>query len=87
MGEGRAWPGHLPVPGGCSEQRAEPVLSSFDDLGNIVTVEGIDILDGTPLLDIKPYIPTFDQVNDVSTGWMQKSHKEVVHKRSDSRFI
>jgi len=36
---------------------------------NILTVEGIDTLDGTPLLDIKPYVPDFDLRTNVRTGW------------------
>jgi tRNA (adenine37-N6)-methyltransferase len=36
---------------------------------NILTVEGIDVLDGTPLLDIKPYIPKFDCIKNASEGW------------------
>lgn len=58
---------------------------SIDD--NIVTIKGIDILDGTPLIDIKPYIPQFDGVNGVKTGWMDKSRSEVNSARSDDRFI
>jgi tRNA-Thr(GGU) m(6)t(6)A37 methyltransferase TsaA len=55
---------------------------------NIVTIKGIDILDGTPLLDIKPYIENFDKVEgEVKSGWMKASLKEVEKKRSDSRFI
>jgi tRNA-Thr(GGU) m(6)t(6)A37 methyltransferase TsaA len=38
---------------------------------NILTVEGIDTLDGTPLLDIKPYVPDFDLRTDVRTGWYE----------------
>jgi tRNA (adenine37-N6)-methyltransferase len=37
--------------------------------GNILTIEGADMLDGTPLLDIKPYIPKFDSIPDASEGW------------------
>lgn len=55
--------------------------------GNVVTVKGIDILDGTPLLDIKPYIPQFDSVSDVRTGWMDRSDEEVADASSDSRFV
>ena len=33
---------------------------------NIVRVRGLDALDGTPVLDIKPYMPPFDRVDDVS---------------------
>ena len=36
---------------------------------NILDIEGVDVLDGTPLLDIKPYIPDFDVRTDVKTGW------------------
>jgi tRNA-Thr(GGU) m(6)t(6)A37 methyltransferase TsaA len=32
--------------------------------GNILQVEGLDALDGTPVLDIKPYIPGYDSVDD-----------------------
>ena len=35
---------------------------------NIITVEGIDVLDGTPLIDIKPYIKEFDDVKQSSSG-------------------
>lgn len=36
---------------------------------NIIEVSGIDILDGTPLIDIKPYIPRFDHFADANNGW------------------
>lgn len=54
---------------------------------NILTVEGIDILSGTPLLDVKPYIAAFDAVDDSRSGWMQGSVEDVSRKRSDSRFV
>ncbi len=54
--------------------------------GNKVFVKGIDILDGTPLLDIKPYIEKFDSVQDSSSGWLQASEEEIRTKRSDKRF-
>ena len=37
--------------------------------GNMLTVEGIDVLDQTPLVDIKPYIPRFDNIESASEGW------------------
>jgi tRNA-Thr(GGU) m(6)t(6)A37 methyltransferase TsaA len=43
---------------------------------NSLTVEGIDMLDGTPLLDIKPYIPDFDLRTDVRTGWYETRSKQ-----------
>ena len=33
--------------------------------GNVIKVRGLDALDGTPVLDIKPYMPPFDRVDDV----------------------
>lgn len=42
--------------------------------GNLLTVSGIDVLDGTPLLDIKPYVPRFDSHPEASAGWL--SNKE-----------
>jgi tRNA-Thr(GGU) m(6)t(6)A37 methyltransferase TsaA len=33
--------------------------------GNVVRVRGLDALDGTPVLDIKPYMPPFDRMEDV----------------------
>ncbi|PHR24444.1 MAG: tRNA (N6-threonylcarbamoyladenosine(37)-N6)-methyltransferase TrmO [Desulfotalea sp.] len=54
---------------------------------NLITVRGIDILDGTPLLDIKPYIESFDAVQNSRSGWMKGSVDDVEKKRSDDRFI
>jgi tRNA (adenine37-N6)-methyltransferase len=39
--------------------------------GNILEVEGVDVLDGTPLLDIKPYVPEFDVRTDTHIGWYE----------------
>ena len=38
--------------------------------GNILRVGQVDMLDGTPLLDIKPYVPQFDQRTNVKIGWL-----------------
>ncbi len=40
--------------------------------GNILHIHGADVLDGTPLLDIKPYVPDFDAPGSVRTGWYEK---------------
>ena len=53
---------------------------------NKVIVGNIDILDGTPLLDIKPYIEQFDAVKESISGWLKASDKEIRKKRSDNRF-
>ena len=43
---------------------------------NIIDIEGGDMLDGTPLLDIKPYVPDFDVRIDVKTSWYAQRSKE-----------
>ncbi len=43
---------------------------------NKLTVEGVDVLDGTPLLDIKPYVPDFDLRTEVRTGWYATRSKK-----------
>jgi tRNA-Thr(GGU) m(6)t(6)A37 methyltransferase TsaA len=62
-------------------------------LVELVSIEGarlkirnLDILDNTPLLDIKPYIEQFDKIENAAAGWMNGAVSEVEHKRSDSRF-
>ena len=41
---------------------------------NILEVDGIDVLDGTPLLDIKPYISQFDRPENVRNGWFDEQN-------------
>ncbi|HEY59830.1 MAG TPA: tRNA (N6-threonylcarbamoyladenosine(37)-N6)-methyltransferase TrmO [Anaerolineae bacterium] len=53
---------------------------------NILHIENVDILDGTPLLDIKPYVPEFDQYNVKSIGWLKEKKQRVTHQKSDKRF-
>ena len=53
---------------------------------NILHIENVDILDGTPLLDIKPYVPEFDQQPEIRTGWLEKAQGRVQSKKSDDRF-
>jgi tRNA (Thr-GGU) A37 N-methylase len=44
---------------------------------NILRVKGLDAIDGTPLLDIKPYIPGVDERSVVRLGWLEgKLEKE-----------
>lgn len=44
--------------------------------GNLLSFIGADMLDGTPLLDIKPYIPDFDVFDTQATGWFKNRNKE-----------
>jgi len=52
----------------------------------ILTVEDVDILDGTPLLDVKPYVPAFDAYCDATAGWLGGTEESVRRARSDERF-
>jgi tRNA-Thr(GGU) m(6)t(6)A37 methyltransferase TsaA len=52
----------------------------------ILHIRNVDILDGTPLLDIKPFVPEFDCPQEVRTGWIANSKDEVSTKKSDDRF-
>ncbi|ACL17758.1 tRNA (N6-threonylcarbamoyladenosine(37)-N6)-methyltransferase TrmO [Methanosphaerula palustris] len=49
-------------------------------------IEDVDILDGTPLLDIKPYVSSFDAFPDEKTGWFGRTRQEIHEVRSDCRF-
>jgi tRNA-Thr(GGU) m(6)t(6)A37 methyltransferase TsaA len=54
--------------------------------GNVLLIENVDILNETPLLDIKPYVPSFDHPPVERVGWLEEVQNEVHHKRSDKRF-
>lgn len=54
--------------------------------GNKLQIENVDILDNTPLLDIKPYIPEFDEQQNVRIGWLEKFLHKVRNHISDDRF-
>jgi len=54
---------------------------------NVLEIEDLDILDGTPLLDIKPYVPDFEQVENPNLGWLTDKLGEIRGKRSDDRFL
>lgn len=53
---------------------------------NRLEIEGVDMIDGTPLLDIKPYVPVFDQPTEVRLGWLQQKASEADTTRADDRF-
>jgi len=49
--------------------------------GNILYLDGVDILDGTPLLDIKPYVARFDCVETLRNGWQDEVDDETARQR------
>lgn len=61
-------------------------IVAVEDLA--VVVAGIDLLDGTPVLDLKPYVPLFDAPGDeVTAGWFEGRAERVFERRSDDRFL
>jgi tRNA-Thr(GGU) m(6)t(6)A37 methyltransferase TsaA len=60
------------------------VLKLLGIEGSTIRVEGIDLLDGTPVLDLKPYVPEFDPETDVRCGWLDSIRNRTV--TADSRF-
>jgi len=71
-------------------KRPNPIGLSIVKLDRIenqtLYVQNIDVLDGTPLLDIKPYVPDFDRPENVRAGWVEQSKDKVSTKKSDDRF-
>jgi len=54
---------------------------------NILRVKDLDIIDGTPLLDIKPYVPEFDIRDATKNGWLEKNIGKLSKLKDDGRFI
>jgi len=50
--------------------------------GNILEISEVDILDGTPLLDIKPFVSLFDNRDDAKNGWLSNPHLDMVRGES-----
>jgi len=54
--------------------------------GATLILENMDMLDGTPLLDIKPYVPAFDGFTAERIGWLEAGEGRVAQCRADERF-
>lgn len=52
-----------------------------------LSIRDVDIVDGTPLLDIKPYVPEFDVREVEKIGWLEKQVHKLHTARGDGRFI
>ena len=65
-------------------RRPNPVGLSIVELirrdGNVLHIDNADILDGTPLLDIKPYISRFDCIETSSCGWQDEVDDETAER-------
>ena len=71
--------------------RPNPIGISIVELievsGNVLKFRGADMLDETPLLDIKPYVPEFDERPDATSGWIATSKIRKDHDfHADDRF-
>lgn len=53
---------------------------------NILEIEDVDILNGTPLLDIKPFIEEFDNRKTLKCGWFENNKAKLNNIVSDGRF-
>ncbi len=62
------------------------VLKLNKIVSNILYVENVDILDETPVLDIKPYASKFDFVVNEKNGWLDKNIDNSEFRKSDNRF-
>lgn len=60
-------------------------LIRIDD--RVIHIQDVDVLDGTPLLDIKPWVPAFDARDDVRLGWLADKQGHGRTARSDGRFV
>jgi tRNA-Thr(GGU) m(6)t(6)A37 methyltransferase TsaA len=66
----------------CSPARPNPILviavRLLERHGNVLRVEGLDAVDGSPVLDIKPYLPSYYAVKDVIlSDWMNRILSDI----------
>ena len=62
------------------------VVEIDDVTGNEVAVTGVDVVDGTPLLDVKPFVPEFDVPDRAEAGWLESTRSAARSTRADDRF-
>ena len=71
-------------------RRPNPIGTSVVRLmavqGCRLDIQDVDIVDGTPLLDIKPFVPAFDVREVDRIGWLSNREASVVNTKSDRRF-
>lgn len=63
------------------------VVKLADIRGGTLHIENLDIVDGTPLLDIKPYVPEFDGPAPARIGWFEETGNAAARTKSDGRFL
>ena len=73
----------------CSPYRPNPIGVSVVKLegveGNVLRIRNLDMLDGTPVLDVKPYVPDLFPRDDVRVGWLEGKVRGMTRSRSGDR--
>jgi tRNA (adenine37-N6)-methyltransferase len=73
-----------------SPARPNPIGISIVGLTGIengtLHIQDVDIIDGTPLIDIKPYVPQFDCRKNVKIGWFSSKISKLEVTKDDGRF-
>lgn len=54
--------------------------------GNVLLLDSVDILDGTPILDIKPYSAKFDRLDNTRNGWQDEVDEEMAQIRGRREY-
>jgi len=72
-----------------SPYRPNPIGISIVKLGKIrgnrLFIKGIDMADQTPVLDIKPYVPSLNPTDSVRTGWLENKVDRMTKSKSGDR--
>jgi tRNA-Thr(GGU) m(6)t(6)A37 methyltransferase TsaA len=70
--------------------RPNPIGLSLVELvrleNNLIYVDRLDVLNETPLLDIKPYVPDFEHTQNFRIGWLEQVKGQILTQKSDTRF-
>lgn len=63
------------------------VIELLKTESNILYIKNVDIVDGTPLLDIKPFVPQFDNRKKAKIGWLENVIQYLPDAKDDGRFV
>ncbi len=73
-----------------SPKRPNPIALSVYRIvaidGTQIEVSGVDAVDGSPILDLKPYVPAFDVHAAERIGWFTGQLEDIATARADDRF-
>ncbi len=63
------------------------VVQLIERRDTVLRIRGVDVVDGTPLLDIKPYVPAFDAPEKARAGWLEGKAERSETWTADDRFV